>query len=189
MRFMRTPFNFLVVGVLVAAWFVKGALPDEKQPRSDSPISVIASTRGAFPAFAGGTRSWHLSVNSAGRAHLTIYTFPKRQTREFNVRPEQIDKLAEVLEKEQFFGLKPDYGEQDVADASFDTITIVRGDIARTVRIHYLMNWVYNDPSKLKEPARAVRVFQVVRGWFDDKDAVDLRKYEDMVLKAADKGG
>jgi hypothetical protein len=48
---------------------------------------------------------------------------------------------------------------------------------------------VYSDRSKLKEPARAVRVFQIVRGWFDDKEAVNLKKYDDMVLEAAGDGG
>jgi hypothetical protein len=83
--------------------------------------------------------------------------------------------------------LQADYGER-VLDGSTDTITMVRGDVASTVSIHFLMNWVYSAPSKLKEPARAVRVFQIVRGWFGDKDAANLKKYDDMVIQAADKG-
>lgn len=55
--------------------------------------------------------------------------------------------------------------------------------------IHFLMNWVYSNPSKLNEPARALWVFRLVRGWFDDADAVDLSRYDDMVLKAAGDGG
>lgn len=181
---MRIPLNVLAAGILVAALFVNAAPPEQNQRRLRTPVSVIASTTGRF----GEGRSWHLSVNSAGKAHLTIDTYPKPQSREFDITPKQIDQLSEVLEKERFFSLKADYGEL-VWDGSTDTITIVRGDVARTVSIHFLMNWVHSAPSKLKEPARAVRVFQVVRGWFDDKDAVNLKKYDDMVLEAAGKGG
>jgi len=180
---MRILLSLLTVGIVVVALYVQAAPPEQSQRSSRTPISVIASTMGRF---AEG-HSWHLSVNSAGRAHLMIDTYPKPQSREFNISPEQINQLEKVLEKERFFTLQADYGER-VPDGSTDTITIVRGDVARTVSIHFLMNWVHSAPSKLKEPARAVRVFQVVRGWFNDKDAVNLKKYDDMVLQAADKG-
>jgi hypothetical protein len=174
----------LVAAILVVATFLDAALPEESQ-RPRTPISVVASTTGRF---AQGLRSWHLSVNSARRAHLTISSYPKPQSREFDIAPEQINQLSELLDKEQFFNLKGEYGER-VVDGSTDTITIVRGDVARTVSIHFLMNWVDTDPSKLREPARAVRVFGLVRTWFDDKDAVNLKRYDDILLKAADKGG
>ncbi len=174
----------LLTGVIVVVALCARADPAEQEARgSRTPISVIASTTGDF---AEG-HSWHLSVNTAGRAHLTIDTYPNPQSREFDISPGQINQLAAVVEKERFFTLQADYGER-VPDGSTDTITIVRGDVTRTVSIHFLMNWVHNAPSKLKEPARALRVFQVVRGWFDDKDAVNLKKYDDMVLQAADKG-
>ncbi len=62
-----------------------------------------------------------------------------------------------------------------------------KGNVARTVSIQFLMNWVYSSPQKLKEPTRAVRVFHVVRSWFNDKDAVNLKKYDDLVMEAARK--
>jgi hypothetical protein len=43
---------------------------------------------------------------------------------------------------------------------------------------------VHNDPEKLHEPSRAIRVLQLIRNWFDDLEAVDLRKYDRVVLEA-----
>lgn len=179
---MRTLLILLTASVLVLAFHLQAAPPVQELRNSRSPLSVIASTTGRF---AKG-HSWHLSVNSAGRAHLTIHTYPRLQSREFDISAEQINQLVEVLEKERFFTLQADYGER-VPDDSTDTITIVRGDVAHTVSIHFLMNWVKSAPSKLKEPAHAVRVFQVIRGWFDDRDAVNLKKYDELVLQAAEK--
>jgi hypothetical protein len=175
--------SWLAAVILALTSPIEAAPRDQEQRDFGVPISVIASTTGRF----GTGHSWHLSVNSAGRAHLTIYTYPKPQSREFDISAEQIRQLAEVLENERFFTLQADYGER-VPDGSTVTITIVKGDDTRTVSIHFLMNWVRHTPSKLKEPARALRVFRVVRGWFDDQDAVNLKKYDDLVIEAADKG-
>lgn len=42
---------------------------------------------------------------------------------------------------------------------------------------------------RLSDPAvrssRAVRISVLIRGWFDDPEAVDLRRYDRMVLDAA----
>ena len=158
----------------------KAVLPKQTVERLRNPISVIASTTGRFVQ----GRSWNLSVNSAGKAHLTIDSYPAPKSREFDITPQQIEQLADNLKKENFFKLKKEYGEF-VADGSTDVLTIVMGEESHSVSIHYLMNWAHNAPSKLKEPARAVRVFQIVRGWFDDPDAVDLRRYDQIVLEAA----
>jgi hypothetical protein len=175
---------FLVVGMSAAAGSFVGCSSCPPTTGRHPSISVTASTRGDF---AKGY-SWHLAVTSEQKARLTIDTYPKASTREFDISTEQISQLVDALERERFFSLRADYGEI-VPDGSADTIKIVKDGVAHTVSIHFLMNWVHSDPAKLKEPARAVRVFNVVRGWFDDKDAVDLKKYDDMVLEAAGKAG
>src|SRR2546425_13114296 len=71
-------------------------------------LSVSASTTGRF---AEGC-SWHLSVNSEGRAHLTVDTYPQQEIHEFEIKAEQIKELAEVVEREGFFSLRSNYGEQ-----------------------------------------------------------------------------
>ncbi|GMW02877.1 MAG: hypothetical protein AMXMBFR84_40130 [Candidatus Hydrogenedentota bacterium] len=146
------------------------------------PITVAASTEGRF----GEGMSWWLSVNSAGQAELTIEGYPERQRRRFEVTQEHLDALHAMVEKEAFFELARDQGEV-VFDGSTQTVTIVIGDKANTVHIRYLMNWVQSDHEKLSEPARALRVFMLIRGWFDDENAVDLSKYDQMVLDAVEK--
>lgn len=136
----------------------------------------------------GGLTSgeWHLSVNSAGEAQLTIRSQPTNQSLEFRVAPDEFEELRRLLASERFFELNDDYGEI-VPDGGTQSITIVAGDHAHTVRLHFLMNWVHQDPARLVEPARAVRVGMLIRGWFQNEGAVDTRKYDQMVLDAAEK--
>ena len=44
---------------------------------------------------------------------------------------------------------------------------------------------IRTDKAKLREPSRAVRLLVMVRGWFDEAEAVDEREYDKMVLDAA----
>jgi hypothetical protein len=148
----------------------------------DEPLSINASTVGRF---ANGY-SWQLNVNPAREAELTIHAFPKQIRRSFKVAKGRIEELKGVLRRERFFELKGEYGEH-VPDGSCDTLAIVWGKQTHTVKIRFLMSWVHSDPSRLQEPARAVRVFNAIRDWFDDPEAVDLRRYDRMVLDAAQK--
>jgi len=175
--------NTHLLFALAFVGLLAGCAATSKEAVANDPVSVKASTTGRF----GPVYSWRLAVNADRHARLTIYAYPKELTREFEISTNQISQLLTMADRERFFDLRSDYGEI-VPDGSTDSITITKGGSSHTVRIHFLMNWVHNDPAKLKEPARAVRVFNVVRGWFDDKDAVDLRKYDNMVLEAAEKG-
>jgi hypothetical protein len=47
------------------------------------------------------------------------------------------------------------------------------------------MNWVQGDKGKLREACHAIRVGLLIRGWFDDAGAVDLREFDKRVLEAA----
>ncbi len=147
---------------------------------SDEPMTVAASCVGRF---AKG-RSWYLSVNSAGEAELTILTRPEPTRRRFVVPRQQLTDLRKAINEERFFGLGDEFGER-VADSSKTTVTIVVGERAKSVRLRYLMNWVHGDHAKLREPSRAVRISAMIRSWFDDAEAVDLRRYDRMVLDAA----
>lgn len=150
---------------------------DESRRR---PITVAASTEGRF---AKGF-SWYLSVNSAGDAELFVNAWPQSVRQKLVITKEQFTSLSDALDRERFFDLKDEYG-QHVPDGSADTLTIVRGGQTKTVRIHFLMNWVHDNPKLLLEPARAVRVFNLIRNWFSVPEAVDLRRYDQMVLDAA----
>jgi hypothetical protein len=48
------------------------------------------------------------------------------------------------------------------------------------------MNWLKFEPTKLAQPARALRVWSVVRSWFDDPEAAELKKYVQLISTAAD---
>lgn len=70
-------------------------------------------------------------------------------------------------------------------DGSVDSLSVSMGPHIHTVKVHFLMNWVHADRAKLREPSRAVRLLVMIRGWFDEPEAVDLRKYDQIVLDAA----
>jgi hypothetical protein len=154
----------------------------------DAPLTISVSTVGVF---AKG-RPWHLSVNSAGQAELTINKSPlpigasgEVIRKQFQVTKEQLGEFRKALAEERFFDLAGEYGQR-VPDGSEQVVTVAAGRHANTVRIHFLMNRVASkDKAKLREPARAVRLLVLVRGWFDEAEAVDLREFGRAVLDAA----
>ena len=147
----------------------------------NEPLTIAASTSGGNAT----TGRWYLSVNSAGKAELTIDATPDRVRREFSISEEQMAALRELLVSERFFELQDAYGEL-VPDGGIDAITVTIGDESRTVRIHYLMNWIEDRKHRLREPARALRVLLLIRGWFDDPGAADSREHHRMVIEAAE---
>jgi len=156
----------------------------------DVPLTISVSTDGVF---AKG-RPWHLRVDSAGQAELTLgfSPFPVGKGRDpirkqFQVSKEQMAEFRKALADERFFELAGEYGER-VPDGSERVVTVAAGRHANTVRVHFLMNWVAaKDKAKLQEPARAVRLLVLVRGWFDAEEAVDHREYDRRVLDAVKK--
>ena len=176
---------------MAAAFTVAAVLPgDADEPRKpavtaaqleDAPLTIAVSTVGRF---AKG-HSWHLSVNSAGQAELTIDTVPERTRKRFQVSKEHLAEFRKALAEERFFELKGEYG-QLVPDSSEQSVTVAAGRHANTVKVHFLMNWVAGkDKAKLQEPSRAMRLLVLVLGWFDEAQAVDLREYDRRVLDAA----
>jgi hypothetical protein len=154
----------------------------------DAPLTISVSTVGVF---ANG-RPWDLSVNSAGQAELTIGTSPLPVSaardpirKQFQVSKEQMAEFRKALADEKFFELAGEYGER-VPDGSEQVVTVAAGRHANTVRVHFLGNWLAaKDKAKLREPARAVRLLVLVRGWFDEAEAVDHREWDRRVLDVA----
>jgi hypothetical protein len=154
-----------------AAWVQAGI--------KNGPLTISAKEVGMF---AKGF-SWSLNVAPTGKAVLEVDAVTEK-TRQFMISQAQLDELREALLRERFFELGDSYG-QLVADGSTTTLRISAGDVSKTVELRFLMNWVNDEPEKLREPSRAVRVLQIIRGWFDDPEAVDLREYDRIVLDAA----
>lgn len=144
-----------------------------------APMSITLDNEGRF---ADGS-SWTLTVNSDRSAVLETRTFPDAKKRAFMLTPKQMADFRMALQSERFFDLADEYG-QLVPSGSTQTITIQSGNETKIVKLHFLMNWVHNDPARLVEPARAVRVWRHARQWFDDDDAVDRGRYDQMVLDA-----
>ncbi len=132
--------------------------------------------------------TWYLSVNSAGKAELTIHTYPTETRRQFDISPEQLANLRKCLLEERFFDLDDEYGDL-VVDVAWETITVTAGDETKTVRLRFLMNWVLNDKKRLHDPARAVRVLLIVLGWIDDPVIDDIRQSYEKILEAAQEEG
>ncbi|OHB65939.1 MAG: hypothetical protein A2V70_19055 [Planctomycetes bacterium RBG_13_63_9] len=152
--------------------------------RQEDPITIAASTVGDFSR----GYSWYVSINSAGEGQLTVRTPGRAVRQSFAVSEEQLDVLRDAVANERFFDLDSEYG-QTVPDGSTKTLTIIVGNRSKTVLVRYLMNWAQPGHQKqLSEPARALRVWMVLRGWFSHEQAVDLRRYDQKVLNAAGKG-
>ena len=176
----------------LAAAFVAGGCEAPKPAGApaqidDTPLTISVSTLGRF---AEG-RPWDLSVNSAGQAELTIGISPRPGAardpirKQFQVTKEQLAEFRKALADERFFELAGDYGQR-VPDDSEQVLTVSAGGQATTVRVHFLANWIAaKDRAKLRDPARAVRLLVLVRGWFDAAEAVDLRESGQAVLDTA----
>ena len=147
------------------------------------PLTIAVSTKASVEG-----RTWYLSVNSAGKAELTIDTYPTEAQHQFDVSPEQLANLRKCLLEQRFFDLDDEYGDL-VVDGGWETITVTAGDETKTVRLRFLMNGVSSDKKKLHDPARAVRVLLVVLGWIDDPVIDDIRPSYEKILEAAQEGG
>jgi hypothetical protein len=172
----------IVFALLGVAWGLGAAAGGAPKPRDEMSalVAVEASTVGRF---AKGC-SWYLRVSRSGVADLSIESEQKPVHRRFTVSAQRLAELRAVVEREQFFSLSDEYGES-VPDGSTTVIGVNVGGRRKVVTIRFLMNWAYSDPKRLREPARALRVLQIIRGWFDDGDAIDLRRYDALVIEAA----
>lgn len=128
---MNTSRQILLLSAAVssAVAMLLGCSSPRKGHDASTPISVFASATGRF---AKGY-SWSLTVDTERKARLTIDSYPQARTREFEVSSEQINKLVAALEKERFFGLQSDYG-QEVPDGSTRVIKVVRDGAEHTVQ-------------------------------------------------------
>jgi len=153
----------------------KGGKGDKKVMQTSVPLSVKCSIEGWF----GKGYSWNLEVGPDGAAKLLIKRYPRVKQRRFTVTAAQFAELDKAVDAEHYFELRSKYGGV-VPDGSTRTLTIQRGDQSKTVTLNYLR---VEDP-QLPEIKRAVRVWNIIRKWFSDAEAVDLRPYDRRLLNA-----
>jgi hypothetical protein len=152
-------------------------------PPSDALIQMLPLTISMSEDY-GLSPGWYFSVNSAGDGEMTILDEPSNIAQPVKVTAAQLQELKDILVREQFFTLNEDYGEL-VPDGGTQSLTINVGEWTKTVRIHFLGNWLSDhDTAKLREPARALRVWVLIRSWFSHPKAPKSRKYDQAVLDA-----
>jgi hypothetical protein len=127
---------------------------------------------------------WKLQLDAAGNVTLKMNSYPTPKTRQFVVPKPRLDDLREALQREQFFDLDDAYGQQ-IVDSSSLTVKVSAGEFSKTVDLHSFVNWVRQEPERLRGPSRALRVVQVVLGWFDDTEMIELRNYDQTLIDAA----
>jgi hypothetical protein len=147
---------------------------------SNEPMTISMSNYGRKAQ----QKPWTLSVNSAGQAELTVGWPSNARRKQFTVPAENLTALRTALANERFFELQNQYGQQ-VFDGGWDTLAITVGDHTNSVQLNFLGNWIKSDPAKLREPARALRITTLIRGWFDDPEAIDTRPYDKLAIDAA----
>jgi hypothetical protein len=159
-----------------------GRQPTATDEIRNDPLTIAVGTNNRF-----AERSWFLSVNSSGRAVLTVGTASSKTRHLFEVVPEQLAKLRAALLDERFFDLAAEYGKL-ASDGTTHAITITAGGKTQTVRLHCLGNVINQDEAHKKEAARAVRVLLVIHGWFNNPNLVNLRPYYEDILRDAEGG-
>lgn len=80
-----------------------------------------------------------------------------------------------------FLGFRSAYGRL-VADGHTTTLQVSAGGFTKKVELLFLDAY---EGEKARESSRPLRVLMIIRGWFNDPGAVDLRKYDQMVIDAA----
>jgi hypothetical protein len=182
-------FRYSAPGFAAVVLTAIGLLPGCREPAKpavtaaqleDAPLTVSVSTVGRF---AKG-HSWHLSVNSAGQAELTIETYPHATRKLFQVPKEQWAEFRKTLIDDRFFERNAEYGDH-VPDGSEKSITVTAGRNTHTVKLHFLRHSTAAEKAKLREASPAVRLLVMVRGWFDETEAVDQREGFRALLDAA----
>lgn len=170
--------NLLILVLLLIGCKPNATTTPHDLPKLTGPLSLELSSSGGLAV----DSYWTLSVDETATAKLVVpYSTPKF-SRTFQLTTSQLDQLRTLLLSERFFDLATEYGER-VHDSTSYTLTIHNGET--TIRIHNLMNWVVeNETSKLKEPARALRVIHCIRKWFNDPQAHDTSQADEMVLDA-----
>ena len=86
-----------------------------------------------------------------------------------------------ALLRERFWDLAGAYGRL-VADGHTTTLQVSAGGFTKKVELLFLDAY---EGEKARESSRPLRVLMIIRGWFNDPGAVDLRKYDQMVIDAA----
>ena len=122
--------------------------------------------------------SFHFTVAADGASLLTVDRPGMSERKTYQIPPDKLSELRTLLLHERFFELGSSYGDI-VPDGSITTMTVHLGTKAKTIKLRFLRN---GDPN-LPEIRRAVRVRLFLRSLVEHPDAVDLSRYDKIILK------
>lgn len=165
---------FMLFGLFSALTF--NAYSDTAESKPEPPVEPLSLSLKVDGRFSKG-EPWQLKATPNGEAHLSIESYPKPKLRNFKVSATQFDALRKALIVERFFELENKYGDL-VPDGSTRTLTITQAKKSKTISLHFLRE----GDAKVPEIRRALRVWHLIRGWFNDAEAVDLRPYDRRIL-------
>lgn len=150
-------------------------------PISDGPvkmeqISIEATHEGMFTA---GT-AWSIQIDGNGNAHLSLHG-TKTSERDIKISPERLSEFKECLDQEKYFDLPEQVGLVVPSGGKRRLVIRLRGK-EHSVTINYLNLKELKDV-EIPTARRAARIWASLRGLFDDRDAFDIRPYEESVRK------
>lgn len=139
-------------------------------------IAITCEQKGLFSR----GYAWALKVDNEGRAILTVRKAPRESVRRFSLR-ERLPLIEKQLATQRFFDLPSEIGRL-VSDGGTRVLTVKTRNREKTITIRYV-----DGPLMDEKAARAMRVWEVVRGSFEEKAAVDARPSDREVMKSMGK--
>jgi hypothetical protein len=136
---------------------------------ANGPLTVSANYGGGRP----GWNRWELQLDAAGSATVTTHSRTSSKTHRFLVSHAQLDELRKALWRESFFDLGDWYGV-DADDVPATTLLVSAGRFNKIVTLQEFPDWNRQEPQRLLEANRALRVLQMIRKY--DQAVIDAAK-------------
>lgn len=152
---------------------------NEEDEYLDGPMTIAVSL--TLPFKRAGY--WYLSVNSEGKAAVTISTEKEDAIVRFDVTPGELLKLRKALKSQRFFELRDTYGDSQADDPLGPSLQIAI-TIGKRTKAVAILKMTDEEMAEVKQDiCRILRIELITRNWFDDLRAVDLRAYSKKFLR------
>jgi hypothetical protein len=156
----------LLIGQLV------GASVLDAQPDDSRIVQIRCEHNGRFSK----GYSWALTIDGDGQAILRVKLPSRDLVRKLSIR-QGLQTIEKEIAKQGFFELPATMGRL-VADGSTRKLTVETKQQEKTITIRYIWETDLN-----KDTRRALLLWDVIRGTFDEPQAFDSRPFDRAVLK------
>jgi hypothetical protein len=126
--------------------------------------------------------SWGLVADAGGRATLTVSVPGAPKTRELQIAKDRLARIERAIEMYHLSSLPASIGNR-VPDGSARVI-----EIETTMQSKEINIWSVSREDVQGDAGNAIRLWDVIRGCFDDDEAFDSRPYDEKVLQQAGGG-